>query len=230
MPNLNNNLTNKKLDAMDLKRRKRRNEINKFLNANFKYFIALIILLIFWASFRFIIQPKFISAVVVTNQILKERKAEFIKEYQDLESYKKVLNEYSSINNNDLNKITKIIPGEYSRGDLFVGLTHFLTTNNFKVEKIEVKSSFIAETGSSRRAETEVVAENPYQKHISSLPKDISYWIAEIEVSNLSYQNLKYLLDILENNLRLLDVFFVDFNPEKKTAKIGLLTYYYKNN
>ncbi len=230
MSNLNNDLTRKKIDKIDFKKRKRCNELNKFLNANFKYFIVVLILLIFWASFRFIIQPKFISAVIVTNEILAERQAKFIEKYQELEYHKRVLNEYSNIKSSDLSKINKMIPAEYSRGDLFVGLTHFLTSNNFKVEKIDVKSSFSSEVASSRRADPETIVENPYQKHISSLPTNISYWIAEIELSSISYQNLKYLLDILENNLRLLDVVSIDFQPEDKTVKIGLLTYYYKNN
>ncbi|MFA5644513.1 MAG: hypothetical protein WC928_03245 [Patescibacteria group bacterium] len=219
-------------DKLDLLAKKRKNDLNRFLNSYFKFFSLFFILLFLWASFRFIVQPKFKKVVSESNNILIEKKSQFIKEYRNLQNYKKTIAEFSEINPENIYKILKILPDEYTRDDLFTEITYFFIKNNFKLKSVDISptAGTLGESleGTGRRS-AEVVVESPqYLDHLSSLPTEVGSWFIEVEFSGINYFNLKYLLSLLENNLKIVDTFSVEFSPQDGTAKIGLLTYYYK--
>lgn len=219
-------------DKLDLLAKKRKNDLNRFLNSYFKFFSLFFILLFLWASFRFIVQPKFKKVVSESNNILIEKKSQFIKEYRNLQNYKKTIAEFSEINPENIYKILKILPDEYTRDDLFTEITYFFIKNNFKLKSVDISptSGNLGESleGTGRRS-AEVVVESPqYLDHLSSLPTEVGSWFIEVEFSGVNYFNLKYLLSLLENNLKIVDTFSVEFSPQDGTVKIGLLTYYYK--
>lgn len=221
----------------ELRAKKIKNNINKFLNSYFKLFLTLLIFVFLWASFRFVLQPKFKKIAISSETVLEKRKQDFLSEYNNLENYKKIILEFSKINQEDIYKIEKVVPSQYSRDDLFMEITYFLIKNNFKIKNVNIidpKSNpvvSVAETSNRRPALVNENIELPkYSKYTNSLPVEIGSWVADVELTDVDYLALKYLLDILENNLRLFDVFSLDFNPSEKTAKIGILTYYYKNN
>lgn len=218
--------------------RKRNNNINNFLNSYFKYIAVFLIFAFLWGGFRFFIKPSFDKAMLLSGVSTKKKKTEFIDAYSKMENYKNVLEEYSKIDQDKVNKIVKMIPNEYSRDDLFTEITYFLIKNNYKVDSIAISnplSESNEEEGvppvTNRRTTTENInkEEESYVNYIKSLPPEIGTWVVTLKLSEVDYFDLKELFSILENNLKLIDVFSVDFQPSINVVNIKILTYYYKN-
>ena len=127
-------------DEEILKARKRRNNINRFLMSYFKYFLVAIIFIILVLSFKFLLIPQYGEVMFTSNNVLQEKKTEFILQYQKLKDYENTINQFNAINSNDIYRVEKMIPNSYSRDDLFAEITYFLMTNNYKVENVEVLS------------------------------------------------------------------------------------------
>lgn len=228
----------------EMKSRKRHNSLNRFLNSYFKYFLVLVAVLILLVAIQLLIRPKFNEAVVLSNNVLKEKKSEFINEYQKWQNYEKVIAEFNAIDQISVAKIKKIIPETYSRDDLFTEITYFLISNNYQVKKVEVVSPLAASSleeglnlGRRGTAPLPVVATGSdsvksdlYQKRLSALPDEIGAWVVKVSLSDINYSGLRKMLVDLENNLKLIDIYFLDFQPLDKGVTLEFLTYYYKNN
>ncbi len=223
----------------DLNRR-RSNAINKFLNLYFKYIAVFIIFVVLWGGFRFFIKPRFDEAMALSGTSTKQKKSEFITAYNKMEEYSNVLDEYSEVDKEKINKIIKMVPEEYSRDDLFTEITYFLIQNNYKIDNISVVNPMASESQpdleadapAGRRTTTQAessVESAPHINYIKALPSGIGSWFITVNLSNTDYPDLKRLLNLLESNLKLMDVFSVDFEPTSNTATISILTYYQKN-
>lgn len=216
-----------------LARRKFLNRISSFLNSHFQYFSFLVLFFVFWFSFNFIIEPKYEKISLASSEILETKKSLFISEYKELASYKKNIDIFESINSGDMDKISKMIPSEYSRDDLFTEFTYFLMKNNFNVKSISVSNAENISVEKQALSRRSGASENPefFRKTQVSLPlpPGIGSWLIRAEVSNITYTDLKYLLDIIENNLKLVDVVSIDFDPAANIVSFDALTYFYKN-
>jgi hypothetical protein len=227
-------------DEEILKARKRRNNINRFLMSYFKYFLVVIIFIILVLSFKFLLIPQYKEVVFASNNVLKEKKTEFMLQYQELKNYENTINQFNTINSNDIYRIEKMIPNSYSRDDLFAEITYFLMTNNYKVENVEVLSLDQAPTSTdsninlNRRSDsqnqktTTSSSSDLYKKQLSLLPENIGAWKIRVSVSEVDYFSLKKMLNILESNLKIIDIYYLDFKPTDRTVSIDFLTYYKK--
>ncbi|HNV12893.1 MAG TPA: hypothetical protein PK686_00220 [bacterium] len=217
-------------------RRKFKNKINSFLNSNFQYVSFLMLFFVFWFSFNYILVPKYNKVVIVSNEILESKKDVFIEEYKELISYKKNIEVFESISSSDIDKINKMVPSENSKDDIFMEFAYFLMKNNFNIKSLKVSNPLDSSTtqpGNSRRSLGAVGSNLELDSRITqvaySLPPNIGSWLIKTEISSIDYIGLKYLLDVIENNLRIVDVVSVDFDPASKNVKLDALVYYFKN-
>ncbi|NCC71661.1 hypothetical protein EOM09_08875 [bacterium] len=165
---------------------------------------------------------------------MQNKKAEFLREYNSLQDYKKIIAGFSQINQEDVYRIEKMMPNRYSREDLFIEMTHFLLENNFKTDLVKVSDPLeIASIEKNDAQGRRVVNNNTdlpgYYDYVVSLPAGIGSWIVEVELSDVNYQSLKQFLNIVENNLRIMDIYSLNFDPENKSVKAQIITYYKKN-
>lgn len=230
---LNNN-TSEPHKEISLKQRRINNKINSFLNSYFKFVVIILVVVFFMASVNYIIVPRFRKVSVSSEEVLQRKKSEFLREYNSLQEYKKIIAGFSQINPEDVYRIEKMMPSRYSREDLFIEMTYFLLENNFKTDLVKVSDPL--EVASVEKNDTQgrrVVNNNAdlpaYYSYVSSLPSGIGSWLIEIELSNVNYQSLKNFLDIVENNLRIMDIYSLDFDPQAQSVKAKIITYYKKN-
>ncbi len=246
MPETKNNFKSKESEneEIDFTAKKRHNNINRFLNYYFKYFLVFLLCIFLIIVIVFFIKPRFEKAVVTSNDILQKQKTEFIQKYQDLENYKELIAGFENVNPDITYKINKIIPTAYTRDDLFTEITYFLISNDFKVDNVEVisleknETNIPAETGVNlgRRVENTKKVDSSdtgttsdlYLKQLNSLPSTIGAWVVKVSISDIDYSKLKKLFNVLENNLRLIDIYYLDFQPESRSVNIEFLTYYKK--
>lgn len=216
--------------------RRIKNKINSFLNKNFQYFSFLLLFLVFLFSFKFILLPKYEKAVITSNEVLEAKNRIFEKEYRELVSYRKNIEVFESIDKGEIDKIGKMIPRNTSREDVFMEFAYFLMKNNFNIKSLNVSDPLETSTPEriSRRAmalapDSNSELDSKISQRIYSLPNNISSWLVKAEVSAVNYIDLKYLLDIIENNLKITDIINLDFDPTSKTVSFDALVYYFKN-
>lgn len=235
---------NKKNDIKEFEQnsfsgRKIKNKINSFLNSNFQYFSFLMLFFVFWFSFNFILVPKYEKVTLASNEVLESKKSLFVEEYKELVAYKKNIEVFESINEGDIEKISKMIPTEYSKDEIFMEFAYFLMKNNFNIKSLKVHDpknvSLIQQQSSSRRM-LSAPENNPSGLQLDSkatqvaysLPPNIGSWLLKVELSPINYFDLKYLSDVIENNLKLIDIISLDFDPLSRKVSFEALAYYFK--
>lgn len=216
--------------------RRIKNKINSFLNNNFQYFSFLMLFFVFWFSFNYILLPKYEKVVMTSNEVLETKKKMFIDEYRELVSYKRNIEVFEGISQDDIDKINKMIPGNIPKDDIFMEFAYFLMKNNFNIKSLKVSDPLDALSTSQPGSRRTMVApgsnleiDSRLTQITYSLPSNIGSWLIKAEISGVNYVDLKYLLDIIENNLKITDVIYLDFDPVSKTVKFDALTYYFKN-
>jgi hypothetical protein len=223
-------------DNRDIKKIKNKNAINRFLKSYFHIFVLVFILLFLYLSFSFLIKPKFDKVTYYSDDILEERENEFIDIYKEFQLRKAVIHDFRQIEEIDKYRVGRMIPEEYSKDDLFVEIAYFLMENNFDIISVEVIDPSNLESQDDnrddlgRRTNNETDTSNPYETYLNQLPNNVGTWLAKISLSDMNYRDLKRLLGILEKNLKLFDVFSLDFDPQEEVVEIEIFSYYYKNN
>lgn len=229
---LKNNFSGPKKEV-NLKKRRLNNKINSFLNSYFKLVVVIFVVVFFISLINYVIIPRFKKVAVSSEEVLQNKKAELLREYSFLQNYKKIIANFSQINEEDIYKTEKMIPARYSREDLFIEVTYFLLENNFKTDLVKISDpldlapSEQPDTQGRRKVASNV--ERPeYYDYIVALSPKIGTWLVEVELSEVDYPSLKQFLSIMENNLKLMDVYSLDFDPQTKTIKAKIITYYKK--
>lgn len=244
MIDLKNELSNNKMNEAEFADRKRRNTVNKFLNSYFRFIAVFILVVFLWAAIRFMIKPRFEDAIVLSNNALKQKKTEFLSEYKKMENYKNIIAEFSEIDPIKISKISKIVPEQYSRDDLFTEITYFLMKNNFKIQSITIADPLagVGSTGASvessgsgasseRRAnavDSEAINTPVHTNYLKTLSPETGVWLVNLQLIEIDYPALKSLLSVLENNLKLIDIFSINFQPTTRSVDLSFFTYYYK--
>jgi hypothetical protein len=219
--------------------RKKSNAVNKFLNLYFKYIAVFIVFVFLWGATRFFIKPKFDQALFLSNNTLTQKRTQFVNEYNKMENNRKVIAEYEEIDPEIIDKISKMIPVEYSRDDLFTEITYFLIKNEYKINNISVVNP-LATTDDSVSGEGSVSGRRggsddsqsdslPHINYVKTLPPEIGSWFITVSLLDVDYYSLKRLITLLEDNLKIMDIFSIDFQPSSNIVNISILTYYHKN-
>ncbi|MFA5420631.1 MAG: hypothetical protein WC280_01215 [Patescibacteria group bacterium] len=236
---------NELFNDSEVRKMRTSNKINSFLNSNFQFVSILLIIAVFWFSFVYILSPKYDRIIKESTEILKENKENFVREYRVLADNRESINTFNQIKEEDVDKIMKIVPESYSRDSLFTWFTYFLMKNNYNVRSVKIidinevnKTQQTDQT--ARRGVGEVTAEQGVAttslsyspNHFNSLPYDVSSrlgaWVINVQISGVTYPDLRYLVDIIEKNLKIIDVISLDFNPGARVVEIEALSYYKK--
>lgn len=181
----------------------------KVLSKYFGLLLLAMVFLVFVFSYFLLLKPKFDSAVAnIRNSSVdkEERYALAKKKFDDL---KALASSYSQIDPRTREKVDQFLPSEYIQEQLFLELEEVIIKNGFTVDSITIQKEL-----------------NP----ASTLPATgIGRVKVDLAVSSVDYRGFKSLLMIMENNVRLMDVYSLEFDPAGSTAKIEFYTYFLKN-
>ncbi len=134
-----------------------------------------------------------------------------------LDKLASILNDFNNIKDIDKQKIDKILPSNRDHIDLFpeieyLTLRNGLLFNSVGITEISDVSSVVAVEDASK-----------------AKLKNIGAFLISISVSGADYQNFKKYLASLEENLRLMDVIRLSYDPKSKAASLEILTYFWKD-
>ena len=209
-------------------------QVLQLINAYLWWLILLLIVavsgLVYWA----VVGPKF-STLYDKSQTLLPNRQQTLQDLNDLQiKLQRLDQEYKLLQQTreqDIQRISAVIPTEPDYASLFVQADILARTNGLKLKGIDITKS-VDKPVSERRAPTPEQAQQPAEKQIEVLPKNIRSLTVAIKIGSGDYTQMKKLLSALEANLRLYDVQPISFDPlDDKTGlfpgfQISLKTYY----
>ena len=179
-----------------------------------KWLTFLVVVLIIVASYYFILEPKYqqvgIGGSYNTETLMEEvnKRENYLRQLEELKQ------NYQRVNQAQIAKLEKILPGQKDIAGLFVQLEALAKKNNFLLSGVTITEA--AEETSAAKQKT-----NP-----SSIKRlNISLSLVGVQ-ANDSYGEIKNFLDDVERNLRLFDVNGVYFDSESTNYAVNLFTYY----
>jgi hypothetical protein len=196
-------------------------KVNLFLSKYFNLVIIVVVLLILVISFFGLIKPKYNSILNSIQANVYQKEKIYLQQYRKLSESKQLIALFRSISPKEVEKVNSIIPKKYVREDLFSELERLVVGNNFLLKSIEISSN--ADISSKKRGVANNI-NNP------TLPPEIDQIHVNMSVGGVDYYGLKYLISVLENNLKLMDIVNLEFNPEGNNFNLEFWTYYLKDS
>ncbi|MFA5069868.1 MAG: hypothetical protein WC528_01165 [Patescibacteria group bacterium] len=192
--------------------------------------IIAIVLIIGYTS---VIKPKWSEIQQAGIFDYNKEKKSLEENNQYLDRLKASLEKYNGINKAEVDKISRIIPSSDSVSDLFVLFEELAKTSDLNLDSINISSakSLTGEssTPTGTSPTTEVKAVTPASKNI--YVQDIALHLSGAK----NYENLKEFLEILEKEMRLIDVTSLSFdsknfenNESESDISLNLKTYNYQ--
>ncbi|MCD4694066.1 hypothetical protein K8R62_01780 [bacterium] len=198
--------------------------VNNFLINYFKWFVFLLILIVFVCGYYFLLFPKYkeIENTIKSNQ--EQQQEVFLTKQRTYNKLKDYIDSYNALPQKDLGKIDKILPEAYNQEELFSELNYLIKRNNLILKSVNINS------GNSR---SEFGEEKPNKnKALNSgainIPSGVEKFSATLSIVGTNYYSLKNLLYNLENNIKLINITNLSFSPSSQTTNITFDTYYLK--
>lgn len=210
-----------KKDPQEEAKNKKKQKLNAFLSKYFNLVIIIVMLIILIVSFFLLIKPKYKSILDSIQSNVYQKEKIYLQQYKKLNESKQLISLYKSFDVQGVEKINNIIPKSYIKEDLFTELENIVVSNGFILKSIQIDLDM--ENVKKNRSDV-VNINNPV------LPPEIDQIRVHMSVGSMDYYGLKYLIKVLENNLKLMDIVDLDFNPESSILKIEFWTYYLKDS
>lgn len=183
--------------------KKLKKQINLYLSHYFLTGTVVISILILAFGYFFIILPaqEKTSSNTTQNKIEQDRiSANLTKQLTELND---INGAYQKINKNDISRLKEILPSDPEKEDLMKQMEILVSQYGLMLKSMQVEDGKADSGGLGKVNIT-------------------------LDVSGTDYSGLKNLLSALENNLRLLDIQSVEFNPSDRSTNLTLVAYYQK--
>lgn len=117
-------------------------------------------------------------------------------------------------NNQELQKLLKILPTKQKIADIFIEFDAMAKNENFKIVNMSITEDF---------------SENSPKQNKKNLPKNIKKITIQTSLAGSGYESLKRLIKMLETNLRVMDIQSLSFIPNFNGATLYsfMITTYY---
>ena len=209
----------------DKKRAKKEKKINTFLVNYFKWLVALLVLIVFISSYIFLIKPKYqkITQSVGTNKISREQ--EYLERKEYLAGIKDLINIYKKINLSDIKKVNLILSKGNNYEELFTQLESIVLKSGLLMKSLKIDSEEYV--GKENILKTPKISQGESGTD-SSLPSEIGRIKVTLSIIGVDYFSLKNTLNTIENNLMIMDIISLDFQPSNNSVDLVFYTYYLK--
>jgi len=193
-------------------------QINLFLLKYFRLLTIAALVLFCLVSFLYLLKPKYDSIRTDIAESYENKQAE----YEQLENYQRNLNQYINVFRNlsqgDRDRISLMLPENDSYKEFYYYFEEVVGQSNMILKSLEIKledaSPLAVKKTVSKKTEEEILAERLGKIEI------------KVDIVGVSYGGLKSLLSVLENNIRIMDVDKVSFEPVTRSATLEILAYY----
>jgi hypothetical protein len=198
------------------------NARNLFLNKYFNLILSLILLLVLLGAYFVYIGPKFQSARQVIQENSDRQKNLYIQQQKKLNSLKAISDLYGKISPADLQKFNSVLPSSYRQEKLFGEFEEIINKGGWILDSVALTSFDDGQLSS------QFSGDNLSSATFGTTNPNVGRIDVTLALRGLSnYGDVKRLLKLLENNLRLFDITNISLSGES-SASLVLSTYYYK--
>ena len=197
-----------------------KNKINIFLSNYFNLLLFIIIISLLASGYTLIVKPKYENLIKEISVAGQERNLEYSERSKYLNKLKELKAEYDKVSANDIDRAYMLAPKEEYYEKMFAEIEDLVLKKGFLLSSLSIEK---AESKDKKEVNNEnVITENSEENNYDGV-KTLSI---KMDILGVDYNNLKKLLGILENNLRLLDVYNLAFSPENNSVSITMSAYY----
>ncbi|HKK54020.1 MAG TPA: hypothetical protein VJ926_00655 [Patescibacteria group bacterium] len=205
-------------------------KINSFFSVYFKFAILIIVLVIFFSSYVYILKPKYDTAVEAVKGNIISQERVYLLQLNKLNKFKQLVAAYNKIPTDEKDKLNNLLPPDYIKEQLFIELGYIIPQKGYNLSHLDFKKDKEMESEQEGQRNVNTKEEKTARSFLNELPSDIGYIDANLKVSVVTYNGVRNLLKILENNLRLIDIYKVSFDPEGENLELSFVTYYLKED
>jgi len=197
----------------------KKNQINTFLNNYFNLFVVVFVSFTLFVAYLFLLKPKVDETTMTISENISSHEKLLQAEKNKLTSLQAAVLSYNNINKVDLDRVNTILPDDYDKEALYGEVEEIIKQNGFTPTSISItKDSEIVKPDTGSDVKAVVVPE------ISDKVGTVN---VSVNISAIDYAGLKNLLQVFENNLRIINVKKVTLG-DKNSASLEFSTYYYK--
>jgi hypothetical protein len=194
-------------------------KFNKFLDDYFSWIVAGVVVIVFVLGFFVLLLPKYEQTVKFVNDIDQQQSLDVTAKQTELDKINQLIAAYNKIDKKYITKVNAIAPAVQNKEELFSELNYLVSVNQLVLQSISLSS-----VGAYQNQG--LMSIPPAQSAISESLQTVSI---NLTVKGTSYESFKNFLASLENNLRLMDVLSIQFDPHGQSTTLVINTYYSKN-
>lgn len=190
-----------------------------FIDKYFIFFVILLMIIILAAGYFFLFK----------NQIdqIKEKKAQYIETQDIIENNRLSILElnkknegYNQISAENKNKVLKMLPHYQNIEELYPTIEAIIKKNGVIIQGLTVNYN--------QEDKLSAIPSDMIKDFNVGLPSDINIVSIVLNIKGIDYYALKNLLNSLENNIPILNIGSLSFDPQGLTANLTAFTYFYK--
>lgn len=190
------------------------------LNNNFGWICTFVVFLIFTLSYFFLITPKYDEILELNKSDKNKLNVEYLRAKNRFNELRYLTGAYKEVDEEYKNNIAVMLPEESREDDLFSKIEYLVKTNGANPISISLENDNRKAEASRANAATGASVVIPEtSSNVGKVKISLSLLVSD-------YDNFKNLLIAFENNLRIMDVVNIDFDPESNKASLILYTYY----
>lgn len=208
----------KKQEKITVTGKKSNFKLHDLLIANFKSAVILIFIVILAGGYFLLLQPKF-AVIKKEESAIKGKEAEISSLNNKIKQLEKMKNSYEEIDKIDLDKIDGILPDAPGKDKLLSEMENLILKNGLLLTALQIEE--VKETKKIANSEGEESGSEKKDKLTNVGKIKIN-----LDLTGTNYDSLKKILKAIENNLRLLDIAKIQFNPESSKTSLEVFAYY----
>ncbi len=197
----------------------RSKRVNKFLSDYFNWIVGFVVAVVFILGAFFLLLPKYEQTANYVNTVNQQQVLDVSSRQDELNKIQQLLASYNKIDKTYIDKVNAIAPAVQNKEELFSELNYLVSVNQLFLQSISLSSA-------DNYQDQGIVPITTQEKPIISSLQTVTIVMA---VRGTTYESFKSLLSSLENNLRLMDVLSIRFDPNAQTTELTINTYYSKN-
>lgn len=194
--------------------------INMILMRYFKLIALTLVVAILALGFFFLIEPKYKSIISKKEEVITPEDLKLDERLKYLNELKKIKASFAAINAEDIKRIKALAPTRLYHEELLAQLEKIILENGLLLNSIAITEAGSDNTSNANPPEG---GGNVAQEG-SGLP--VKRIKINMSITGTDYIGLKNLLNIIENNLRLIDIVSLSADTKNKTTSIDAYAYY----
>lgn len=201
-----------------------KNKINIFLNNYFNGLVFVFFIILLIIGYFFIIRPKYAEIIAKADSATIEEETEYQKQLTYLRQLSELKKEFGEIDKRDVEKISDILPYEKNHEIIFAQMEKIVTENGYILTNLSIDAGDTGKNKGQRRSSS--TEDEGGKTETSDQAGEVKKLSIRMSVKGMNYSGFKKLLSAIENNLRLMDINNLSFDPSGAGATFEITAYF----